>query len=298
MQKFTLTTDSTCDLYHDFLGKNGIRCIPLAFTIEEKDGTLTTYRDDFRTEEEYIAFYNRLRSGALSRTSKLNTQEVYEFFLGLAEEGATDVLHFTISSGLASSVDIARIAAAEVQERFPSFRVFAVDPLTATVGQGALVMLAAEWRDAGKGVEETYEYILSLRQYIQHFIMADDLDYLRRGGRVSGATAVIGGMLNIKPMLTFNAEGKLELLEKNRGLKKTFSSFLSKMDVLPVDMDLKRIYIVHTDNPTAAEELRQAVVAKCGIEPHVSIMGPIIGSHLGPNGIGFGYISSKERNKI
>lgn len=298
MEKFTLTTDSTCDLYHDFLEKNHIRCIPLAFTIEEKDGTLTTYRDDFRREEEYVAFYNRLRGGALSRTSKLNTQEVYDFFLGLAKEGKKDVIHFTISSGLASSVEIARSAAAEVRKDYPFFRVFAVDPLTATVGQGALVELAAEWRDEGKGAEETYEYILSRRQYIQHFIMADDLDYLRRGGRVSATTAVIGGMLNIKPVLTFNEVGKLEMLEKNRGVKKTFSSFLSKMDALPVDTELKRIYIVHTDNFAAAEELRKMVVEKCGIEPRVSIMGPVIGSHLGPNGVGFGYLSTKERNKI
>lgn len=297
MQKFTLTTDSTCDLYHDFLIENNIPCAPLSFTIEEKNGTLTTYRDEFRSEAEYVAFYNRLRGGALSRTSKLNMQETYEFFLEQAKNGAKELLHFTISSGLASSIDIARGAAAEVTKIYPEFHALVVDPLTATVGQGALVEIAREWRDAGKGLQETYDYVMSLRPYIQHFIVADDLDYLHRGGRVSATAAMFGGMLNIKPVLTFNDVGKLEMLEKNRGMKKTFSSLISKMDLFPVDTELKRIRIVHTDNASAAEALRRLVVEKCGIEPQVSIMGPIIGSHLGPNGVGFGYLSTKERNK-
>lgn len=296
MEKFTLSTDSTCDLYLDFMRQNRIYCAPLTFTIEGNDGKMTDYLDKFETESEYIGFYNRLRGGAYSRTTKLNYQSHYDHFLRLAERGAKDVLHFTISSGLSSTKDIARQAADDIRKLFPDFNVLVVDPLTATVGQGALVTIAGEWRDSGKTARETYDYVLSLRQYIQHFIMADDLNYLCRGGRVSGMSAAIGGLLGIKPMLTFNREGKLEMLEKNRGLKKSLQSMISKMDTLPVDMALKRIYIVHTDNPTGAERLREKVLEKCGIEPHVSVMGPVIGSHLGPGGIGFGYISTKERN--
>lgn len=298
MEKFTLSTDSTCDLYLDFMRRNRIYCAPLTFTVEEKNGTMTDYLDRFETEAEYVHFYNRLRGGAYSRTSKLNYQAHYEHFLRLAERGAKDVLHFTISSGLSSTKEIARQAADDIRSLFPDFNVLVVDPLTATVGQGALVNIAMEWRDEGKTARETYDYVLSLRQYIQHFIMADDLNYLCRGGRVSGVSAAIGGLLGVKPMLTFNAEGKLEMLEKNRGLKKSLQSMIEKMDKLPVDMNLKRIYIVHTDNPAGVEQLRKMVVEKCGIEPHVSIMGPVIGSHLGPGGIGFGYLSTRKRNEV
>lgn len=298
MEKFTLTTDSTCDLYSDYMRENRIYCAPLTFTIEEKDGTMTDYLDQFESEKEYVDFYNRLRGGAYSRTSKLNYQAHYEFFLKLAEEGAKDVLHFTISTGLSSTKEIAEKAAADIAALYPEFHVMVVDPLTATVGQGALVTIAKDCRNAGMGIVETYEYVLSLRQYIQHFIVADDLNYLRRGGRVSASSAAIGSFLNIKPMLTFNAEGKLEMLEKNRGIKKSLQSLMEKTEKIPIDMDMKAVYIVHTDNYSAAEELRKMVVNKYGIEPHVSIMGPVIGSHLGPNGIGFGYISKKTRNEV
>lgn len=298
MEKFTLSTDSTCDLYSDYMRQNRIYCAPLTFTIEEKDGTMIDYLDRFESEAEYVNFYNRLRGGAYSRTSKLNYQAHYEHFLSLAERGAKDVLHFTISSGLSSTKEIARKAADDIRALFSDFNVLVVDPLTATVGQGALVSIALEWRNEGKTARETYDYVLSLRQHIQHFIMADDLNYLCRGGRVSGVSAAIGGLLGVKPMLTFNKEGKLEMLEKNRGLKKSLQSMVAKMDKFPVDMNLKKIYIVHTDNPTGAEQLRKTVVEKCGVEPHVSIMGPVIGSHLGPGGIGFGYLSTKERNAL
>ena len=296
MEQFTLSTDSTCDLYLDFMRENRIYCAPLTFTIEEKDGTMTDHLDRFESEAEYIAFYDRLRKGAYSRTTKLNYQAHYDHFLRLAQNGAKDVLHFTISSGLSSTKDIARQAADDIRKLFPDFNVLVVDPLTATVGQGALVTIALQWRDEGKGVKETYDYVLSLRQNIQHFIMADDLNYLCRGGRVSGIGAAIGGLLGVKPMLTFNKEGKLEMLEKNRGLKKTMQSMISKFDKMPLDMNLKMIYIVHTDNPEGARQLREMVVRKTGVEPHVSIMGPVIGSHLGPGGLGFGYFSTKERN--
>jgi DegV family protein with EDD domain len=278
--------------------ENKIYCAPLTFTIEEKDGTMTDYLDRFESEAEYVNFYNRLRGGAYSRTSKLNYQSHYEFFTGLAKAGAKDVLHFTISTGLSSTKEIAERAAADVAKLYPAFHVLVVDPLTATVGQGALVIIAKDCRDRGMGISETYDYVLSLRQYIQHFIVADDLDYLRRGGRVSGASAAIGSFLNIKPMLTFNAEGKLEMLEKNRGIKKSLRSMMEKTEKIPIDMNLKAIYIVHTDNYPAAEELRGMIVDKYGIEPHVSVMGPVIGSHLGPNGIGFGYISTQSRSEV
>ena len=296
-EQFTLTTDSTCDLYAQFLRENNIPCAPLTFTIEEKDGTLTDHLDHFEREEEYLAFYDRLRAGAFSRTSKLNYQAHYDFFIGLAQKGAKDTLHFTISSGLSSTVDIARRAAADVRKEYPDFNVLVVDPLTATVGQGALVEIALNCRNKGWDMQTTYDFIMPLRLKIQHFIVADDLNYLYRGGRVSAPSATIGSLLNVKPMITFNDAGKLEVLEKNRGMKKSIQSMLDKPLKMPIDRNFDMVYIVHTGNFEAAEELRSKFVERYGIQPHVSVMGPVIGSHLGPNGIGFGYLSENLRNK-
>lgn len=296
MYKFTLSTDSTCDLYHDFVVKNDIKFVSLTFTME-KDGKMEDRRDNFTEYGQYVDFYNELRAGGLSRTSMLNYESHYEHFRALAAEGAEDVVHFTISSGLSPTKDVAAQAAADVKKDYPKFRVYVVDPLTATVGQGALVRIALECRNAGKTAQETYDYVNGLRLHIQHFIVADDLKYLRRGGRVSAASAAIGSMLNIKPILSFDNAGKLFVLDKVKGQKKAIAFIKAKMEKEGPD-ELGCVFIVHTDNEPAAKELEEYVKEKFGIQPFVQIMGPVIGSHVGPNAFALGYITKSLRNEF
>lgn len=296
MYKFTLSTDSTCDLYHDFVVKHDIKFVSLTFTME-KDGKMEDRRDNFTEYGQYVDFYNELRAGGLSRTSMLNYESHYEHFRALAAEGAEDVVHFTISSGLSPTKDVAAQAAADVKKDYPKFRVYVVDPLTATVGQGALVRIALECRNAGKTAQETYDYVNGLRLHIQHFIVADDLKYLRRGGRVSAASAAIGSMLNIKPILSFDNAGKLFVLDKVKGQKKAIAFIKAKMEKEGPD-ELGCVFIVHTDNEPAAKELETYVKEKFGIQPFVQIMGPVIGSHVGPNAFALGYITKSLRNEF
>lgn len=294
MGQFTLSTDSTCDLYHDFIVENDIKFVSLTFMIE-RDGKIEDHLDNFTSYDQYVDFYNTLRSGALSRTSMLNYESHYNHFLNLAKEGAEDVVHFTISSGLSPTKTVAAKAAADVKALYPKFEVYVVDPLTATVGQGALVRIALEDRNAGKSAQETYDHVNSLRLHIQHFIIADDLNYLQRGGRVSKLSAVVGGALSIKPIITFDKEGKLVMLDKVRGTRKAISYIKAKMERENPD-EHKAVYIVHTDNEAAANELADYVRETFGFEPYVSIMGPVIGSHVGPNAFALGYLSKHERN--
>lgn len=294
MYKFTLSTDSTCDLYHDFVVENDIKFVPLTFTVE-KDGKLEDRLDNFTDYQQYVDFYNELRAGAFSRTSMLNYESHYEHFLKLAKEGAEDVVHFTISSGLSPTKDVAAKAAADVKKDYPKFNVYVVDPLTATVGQGALVRQALEWRNAGRTAQETYDYVNSLRLHLQHFIIVDDLKYLRRGGRVSAASAAIGTMLNIKPVITFDDAGKLIVIDKVKGAKKGIAYIKAKMEK-EGPAEPKHIFIVHTDNEPAARELEAYVIERFGIQPHVQIIGPVIGSHLGPNTFALGYFTKSLRN--
>lgn len=296
MYLFTLSTDSTCDLYHDFIEENDIKFVPLTFTVE-KDGTLEDHLDNFTQYQQYVDFYNELRVGGFSRTSMLNYESHYEHFLKLAKEGAEDVVHFTISSGLSPTKDVAAKAAADVKKDFPKFNVYVVDPLTATVGQGALVRQALDCRNAGKTAQETYDYVNSLRLHLQHFVIADDLKYLRRGGRVGAASAAIGSMLNIKPVLTFDNNGKLIVLDKVKGTKKAIAYIKAKMEK-EGPADPVHVFIVHTDNEPAAKELEAYVVERFGIQPHVQIMGPVIGSHLGPNAFALGYFTKSMRNEF
>ena len=294
MQKFTLSTDSTCDLYHDFIVQNNIKFVPLTFTVE-KNGKLEDHLDNFTEYRQYVDFYNELRAGGFSRTSMLNYGSHYEHFLRLAKEGAEDVVHFTISSGLSPTKDVAARAAADVRKDFPKFNVYVVDPLTATVGQGALVRQALEWRNAGRTAQETYDYVNEIKMHLQHFVIADDLKYLRRGGRVGAASATIGTMLNIKPVLTFDDAGKLVVIDKVKGTKKAIAFIKAKMEK-EGPADPKHIFIVHTDNEPAARELEAYVVGRFGIQPQVTIMGPVIGSHLGPNAFALGYFTKSLRN--
>lgn len=294
MHRFTLSTDSTCDLYRQEIEENDIKLVSLTFTVE-KNGEMEDRLDAFTEYGQYVDFYNELRAGAFSRTSMLNYESHYTHFLRLAEEGAEDVVHFTISSGLSPTKTVAAKAAAEVKKTFPKFEAYIIDPLTATIGQGSLVRFALKCRNEGKTAQETADYVNSLRLHIQHFIVADDLNYLKKGGRVSAAAAAVGGMLSIKPIISFDNEGKLFVLDKVRGTKKAISFIKSKLEKEGPDEN-GYIVIVHTDNEPAAQELADYVRMKFGIEPHISIMGPVIGSHVGPNAFALGYLSKSLRN--
>ncbi len=294
--KFTLSTDSTCDLYQSFVREHDIQFAPLTFTIE-KNGNITEHLDCFTDYAQYTAFYDELRKGGYARTSKLNYEAHMEHFTKMAQAGVKDVLHFTISSGLASTVELARDAGAKVKEQYPDFNLYAVDSLTATIGQGMLVKMAMEWRDAGKTAAETYEYITGIRTRIQHFIMVDSLSYLQRGGRVSKTTAVVGGMLNFKPVLYFDNDGKLVNAAKFRGMKKAMSGCMEAAKLVPPDMELKKAVVVHTGAEEKAKELAKLFADTFGFEPEICIMGPVIGSHVGPDAVAFGFISTETRDK-
>jgi DegV family protein with EDD domain len=184
-----------------------------------------------------------------------------------------------------------------VKAQYPDFNVYAVDSLTATVGQGILASIAADCRDRGMSAKETYEYIMGLRQYVQHCIIPNDLFYLKKGGRVSALSAALGTMLNIKPMIVFDTEGKLKVVEKNKGMKKAFSRVIDHMNEAPMDEN-KLIVVVHTNNEAGAKELADLIEQKTGAKPFITIMGPVIGAHVGPGSVSCGWISVKTRAEL
>ena len=222
MQKFIVSTDSTADLYASYVKEHDVRLAPLTFTIE-KGGVMTEYLDAFTDYSQYVDFFRQLREKATARTSMLNYESHYNHFKKMAEEGATDVLHFTISTGLASTINVARQAAADVKKEFPAFNLKPVDSLAATIGQGELVYEAVRLRDAGKTLDEAYKIVSELPLHFQYVIAANDLFYLQRGGRVSAAAAVVGSALGVKPVLSFTREGKLSVVDKVRGMKKVIA---------------------------------------------------------------------------
>ncbi len=296
MALFDVSSDSTCDLKKGYREERNIWFVPLTFNME-KDGSLEEALDNFQTDEEYVAFYEKVAAGYFPRTTKLNYEAHLEHFTKMAEAGVKEVVHFTISSGLANTITITEQAAADVRAKYPDFKVYAVDPLTATVGQGILVSLAADCRDKGMTAAEAYEYVSGIRQNVQHCIIPNDLFYLKKGGRVSGASAAIGTMLNIKPMLAFDGEGKLKTVEKCKGMKRAFSRVIDCMNVAPCDEHNVAI-VVHTNNQKGAEELAALIESKTGVQPTITIMGPVIGSHVGPRSVSCAWISVKTREEL
>ena len=296
MKLFDVSTDSTSDLKKPYVEDRDIWFVPLTFTLE-KDGRLEEGLDNFATEEEYVAFYQKVSEGYFPRTAKLNYDAHTAHFTKMAEAGVKEVVHFTISSGLANTIETTWLVADEVAAKYPGFKVYAVDPLTATVGQGLLVSLAADCRDKGMTAKDTYEYIMSVRQHIQHCIIPNDLFYLKKGGRVSATSAIIGTMLSVKPMLAFDAEGKLKTIDKCKGMKKAFARVVDCMEKAPFD-EQKIAVVVHTNNQKGAEELAAFIEAKTGVKPAVTIMGPVIGSHVGPGSVSCGWVSTKTREEL
>ena len=272
MSKFIVSTDSTADLYADYVRAHDVRLAPLSFTME-KDGVVREYLDAFTDYAQYVDFFVQLRNKVSARTSMLNYESHYSHFEKIAKDGGTDVLHFTISSGLASTIYVARQAAEDVKKQYPAFRLKVVDSLAATIGQGELVYEAVRLRDAGKTLDEAYA------------IAANDLFYLQRGGRVSAASAIVGSALGVKPVLSFTQDGKLSVIDKVRGMKRVFAYALEKMEKFPPVEEGRVIHVVHTDAEKDADELAAMIEARWGTRPEVSIMGPVIGTHVGPGAV-------------
>ena len=294
-KSFVISSDSTCDLYRDYVCAHDIRIVPLHYTMEE-NGVLHEGVDDFAEYGQYIDFYRRLRAGGFSRTSMLTYDAHCAHFEQLIEGGAREIVHVSLSGGLSPTANVAAQAARDVSAKHPGCRIYPVDSLAATIAQGALVREAVRLRAEGKDAAQTAEAIREIPLHLQYAIIANDLYYLKRGGRVYAIAAAAGTVLKIKPVLSFTREGKLTVLEKCKGMKKAFSRALERMEKLPPVEAGRIIRIVHTDAEEQAEELADLVEARWGTRPEISVMGPVIGSHVGPGSVSMIWRTAQERD--
>ena len=294
MNNFEVSTDSTCDLYAQEIKDLKVHFVPLHYTVEV-NGKLNEYTDSFTEYSQYVEYYNMLRRGAVAKTSMNNLNTHIEHFLSIAKQGIKNVLHFTISYALSPTVDVANQAVKVVQETYPDFNCICIECHTTTIGQGMLVLMAAKFRDEGKQLGEVADYLNEVKNKIQHFVIVDDLMFLRRGGRVGSANAIIGSALKIKPILVFTKEGRLESYKKEMGFKKAIKSIIDEFPKYTLNKDYDVVNIVHTDNLEAAQGLAQSLQEKYGVKTRIQIMGPIIGAHVGPNAVAYGFVSNENR---
>ena len=294
MKKFEVSADSTCDLYAEEIKKYGVFVAPLEYTMSLND-SLELEKDAYTSFEEYDNFYDRLRKGYIAKTSILSVNAHYEMFLEMAKKGVKKAIHISQSYGLSPTLDNANKAIEMVKKEFPGINYVAIECKTTTCAEGFIVRACVKMRDEGKTLEETVEKINEIRNYTQHFIIANDLKFLARGGRISKASASIGSLLQVKPIIAFNKEGKLQVQRKEIGLKKAISSVVNDFSKYTLNKEFPFVAIVHTGNLALAEEMQKLFKDKYGFEPEIRYMGPVIAAHVGPNGVAYAFVSNEER---
>jgi len=290
---FTLTTDTSCDAFKSELDAAGIPWVPLTFTIDGGEAN----EDNYSNNSQYQAFYDKLATGVKAATSQINTFTHEEFFEKvLANNDGKEVVHLTLSGGLSETVNSARVAASIVNERHGSTKIHIVDTLSATQGHRIILDHAVELQKEGKSATEATSALNAFAPKIQHWFMVDDLNHLKRGGRVSAASALIGGLLKIKPILTIDAIGKLQVVKKAKGSAAAINFFMDTIKESKEDLENGAFYVVNANAHKNVEALKERLAEaypNCPIKG--GWVGPVIGAHTGSGTFGLAFVGNKER---
>ena len=275
MPNYQIITDSGCDLSAEILQKLNVTMVSL--TLLYKGQTL----QDCVTDETKT-FYDGLRAGEVASTSAINPDTWASAMEAPLQKGK-DVLVLTFSSGLSTTYQSAVIAADDLKEKYPHRSIRVVDTLCASLGQGLLVHYSCQKRDEGLSLNALADWVEENKFHLCHFFTVDDLMYLKRGGRVSAATALFGTMLQIKPVLHVDDAGHLINIGKVRGRRASIDALVEKAAALCLEEGREVMYICHGDCMDDAEYLKAKVQAQLGVkEVHIGYTGAVIGSHSGP----------------
>ncbi len=289
MKDYIITTDITCDLPEDYLRQHNISVLPLYYTFDD-----TVYGDKiFLTPKE---FYDKMRKGAMPTTMAANPENARMLFTGLLDQGY-DILHIAFSSALSGSCSVAGTVARELQEERPEARIVVVDSLCASLGEGLFVHKAVELKESGKSLDETLAWLEKNKLNFCHLFTVDDLFHLHRGGRVSKATAIIGTLINVKPVLHVDNEGRLIPLNNVRGRKKALISLVDQMENrlknYPQQNDI--VFISHGDCEEDAQFVADLIKERFGIKNALlNYVCPTIGSHSGPGTVALFFMGNER----
>ena len=275
MTTYKIITDSGCDLPAEMLQELNVSRVSLS----------VLFRGETRSDsvdEGIRSLYDALRAGEVATTSAVNP----DGWAGIMEpilQNGQDVLALAFSSGLSTTYQSAVIAAGELMEKYPQRKVLVVDTLCASLGQGLLVWYACKKRDEGMELEELRNWVEENKLHLCHWFTVDDLMFLKRGGRVSAATALVGTMLQIKPVLHVDDEGHLINVSKARGRKASIDAMAAKVGELGAGFENETMFISHGDCPEDAQYLAKTLKEKYGVKHiHINYVGAVIGSHSGP----------------
>lgn len=284
MSNYVLITDSASDLPSEIAESLEVEILPMKYMVNDTP----CIDKDFDMEN----FYNLLRGKALSLTSQTNVEEFSSYFSGYLENGK-DILYVGFPLSLSGMNNSARIAARELSEKYPERKIIVIDSVSASIGQGLLVYYAALKKKSGATIDEVADFVNENKLKFCHWFTVDDLYFLKRGGRISQATAVVGSILNVKPLLSMNDEGKLYVFDKIRGKKKVLDLVSSKIENL--NSNYKKVFVGHADCLDDAKYVAEKISAENpSLDVTITHLGPIIGTHTGPGTVALAFAGNSR----
>ncbi|MDE7162386.1 MAG: DegV family protein [Anaeroplasmataceae bacterium] len=278
MQNYIIMMDVSGDVAKETIQKWDLKFIPMQYSLGEE------MRTSVGPEEEEVLkrFYDGQRNGDLTKTSQITPYQYEEYFEPYLKEGYS-ILYLCLSSGLSSTYSAACLAKESLKEKYPELDVFPIDTLCATGGMGVLAEVALKNREKGLTAEENRDELLRLVPKMKNWFLVQDLMYLKRGGRVSAATAVVGSMLNIKPILKIDEQGKLTTIAKKRGNKMAVQTLFDYFKEHYNSEEDQTVYLCDANCRDLSDSLAAKVKASYpAVEIKQTTLSPIIGAHTGP----------------
>ena len=301
MREFVVATESNCDMDPVFLKENEVCVIPHYYTVEDEE-----YGDGKELSVE--EFYNALREGKNAATMASNPAVILEQFEEYAKQGK-DILYISFSSALSCGYNNIFNGAREIMDEYPDMKIKVIDTLSASLGEGIMIRKALDMKKQGKTIEETAEWIEQHTKNLNVQFTVDDLNFLYRGGRLSKTSAVLGTVINIKPILYIDKNGKLVALDKVRGRKKSLTTLVDNMEAklgeiytVPIshgegEFKDEQVFvgIVHGDCEKDANSLSDLIKERFGYtDIEIRPIGPSIGAHSGPGAIGVIFLGEER----
>lgn len=288
--RYRIITDSTGDLTPELVRSLDVTVIPMEFTVDGK--SYRNYPDGHEMSAK--DFYDLLRAGKTSTTAQINSHEFAQWAEPILQAGE-DLLYIAFSSGLSGTFQSAYLAKQELAEKYPQRKICVVDSLCASMGEGLLVYYAAKMQQSGKSIEEVSQWLQDNKLHLCHWFTVDDLNHLKRGGRVSSAAALFGTMLGIKPVLHVDDAGHLIPVAKIRGRRQSLDALVSHMEATAINPEDQVIFISHGDCEKDAQYVADKIRAKWDVKDIIiNEIGPVIGTHSGPGTVALFFLGSKR----
>lgn len=293
MKDFTIITDSCSDLPIQFINELKIPYVSLTYRYNEIERL-----DDFGTTYSLKNFYDDMRKGEIPKTSQPSSHSFYDAFKRILED-KKDILYIGASSGLSGTVSGAHIAKNMINEDYPDAKIYVIDILTACLGQGLMVLKALEMQKHGSSIEDIVNYLENVKQNLNTYMVVDDINHLKRGGRISTTAAFVGTFLNIKPFLTISTLGRVLPLDKVRGKKRALNTLSEKVIDKIENAEDQIIGISHGDCLEDALALKDLILNKVKVKDIImSYIGPVVGTYGGPGALAVFFLGKEKEAHV